>query len=164
VNDGAECVSDAASCSVGGEAEAETEEEFCAVATSTCEECVAAGCGYTADDGDCLSSCDQVNDGAECVSDAASCSVGGEAEAETEEEFCAVATSTCEECVAAGCGYTADDGDCLSSCDQVNDGAECVSDAASCSSSGDSSSSSSFKMEMIGLLLAMVPNFVVIAA
>ncbi|KAL7503337.1 hypothetical protein ACHAXN_002586 [Cyclotella atomus] len=150
----------------GDEAVAETEEEFCAVATSTCEECIAAGCGFTADDGDCLSSCDQVNDGAECISDAASCSTSGEddAVAETEEEFCAVATSTCEECIAAGCGFTADDGDCLSSCDQVNDGAECVSDAASCSSTGDSFSSSSYKARVVGLLLAVVANLLVIAA
>ena len=33
---------------------------------------------------------------------------------------------TCVECLEAGCGWTEDDGDCLESCDTVNDGAECI--------------------------------------
>jgi hypothetical protein len=43
------------------------------------------------------------------------------------EQMCPTVHTTCQGCIAVGCGWTADDGDCLKSCAEVDDGAACVS-------------------------------------
>ena len=115
------------------------EEEMCAAfetsgETPTCETCLEAGCGWTADDGDCLKDCGEVNDGATCLSpptDGGNVTSVCEGGGMPEEEMCAAfeasgKTPTCETCLEAGCGWTEDDGDCLKDCLEVNDGAKCL--------------------------------------
>jgi hypothetical protein len=124
----------------------EGEEEPCPAfanqtGSPTCEECISSSCGYAVDHGDCVKDCATVTD-TECfslttsnttvVADICTMASAGGGGGEVEEAMCAAfetsgATPTCETCVEAGCGWTSDDGDCLKDCDEVNDGAECVS-------------------------------------
>ena len=150
----------------------EGDEEPCpAFATQTtefpsCIDCISAGCGYVTDEGDCIKDCSTVPDSA-CFSNMTNsdlnasgiCFLAGNTTSRnaatsvegTEEAMCPESngdTSTCDLCIAAGCGWTADDGDCLLSCDEVNDGAACVSEASACEagvSEGDSSAAHTIK-------------------
>jgi hypothetical protein len=98
----------------------------------SCIDCVESNCGYAKDDGDCVKNCTTVTD-TECFSleTYAGSNATEICKMAQDEVVCAAfdgtgGTPTCETCVEAGCGWTADDGDCLESCATVNDGAECV--------------------------------------
>jgi hypothetical protein len=172
VNDGAACVelgANQVAADVCGKGNSTAEEEMCAAfegssTAPTCEACVEAGCGWTDDDGDCLKDCNEVNDGAKCVSTKEACGSGGITGTE-DEEMCAAfegssTAPTCETCVEAGCGWTDDDGDCLKDCNEVNDGAACVSTKEGCNPGSGSSAAIERFMSVIALMFAPIAAFI----
>jgi hypothetical protein len=120
----------------------EGNEEACPTGEiQSCESCLESDCGYVTDAGDCVTDCSTVTD-SPCYSfvtnageDSASiCAMAASTTADgpavQEEVMCGAFASgekaTCVTCLEAGCGWTADDGDCLQDCATVNDGAVCL--------------------------------------